>query len=948
MTQTHGIKLDREAIEIRGMTNAIAEGLAGIAAMVGASATGNLFAGISALSAFFKSLGALSATDRPGRLAFVLVTGALVRTLEATLADSKLVFTPVKSEFRTLQDRLMSQLQSGNIYLTEEVLAAPQSFSCLQSFEVLVLDVLGHLIDSDDRANIGSRLRKNFAAALHQTWSLRADAFQGLQAALQTPFSDALKRDIEKQRYLNRIQTQFSDEKLIGQEEDPVLLSEVFVPLRGYWQRPVKGKGPEALRADDSEAGRARSERILVDFSTEMFRWIDGFANGKTSADDTIRIVSGGPGVGKSSSLKAIASELARAGKCFPVFIPLQRIDGTGDPQDRIGRELKTVEAYALSDNPLGEQLSCYCADGPVVLFLDGLDEIVAAGTEGASLTRDFVRDVRAMLANKNTGQPHPRVIAIVSGRIPAAQEAIRQLGLRERQVLHLLPFLIDEGTRKMFGEAPAEVLERDQRLDWWAGWHARRPDDPEDVPELLVSERFHDVSVEPLLLYFLVLVKAWQPEAGDAGEISRNAVYRRVLKLFHSREIAKEARGIADSFKDYNGEFELILQAMAMAAWRGGSSRIGQLRDVELYLRDWNPDLQARFVTALGQGERAFGASLFFHARMAEGHETFEFLHKSFAEYLVARRFHASVHRLLRRYENRVDSGLSEADLLKNWTWTWGSRNIDEDVLAFVREEIGPSVNASDQSLPVDPIAALFRVGLVQGYPAHELAGEADTFQNVPRTFSAMTDWARNAEEALLIGLNTALQSSPKDRDPVELWNGVDATIGPGNMLARLLRQRDQGLVAFQCLSQLHMVGANFFMADLSGANLSRANLSGATLIRADLSAANLSGSDLSGASLLWADLSAADLIRADLSEAHLIGANLFRADLSAANLSGANLSYNTFVAEVLALGQARHLDKALLPEGWSVTWNEAEEIWDITMPDGPYVDPREREAKS
>jgi uncharacterized protein YjbI with pentapeptide repeats len=132
------------------------------------------------------------------------------------------------------------------------------------------------------------------------------------------------------------------------------------------------------------------------------------------------------------------------------------------------------------------------------------------------------------------------------------------------------------------------------------------------------------------------------------------------------------------------------------------------------------------------------------------------------------------------------------------------------------------------------------------------------------------------------------------------------------------------------------------------AGANLSQADLSGAKLFEADLSGADLSRANLSGADLFGADLSRADLSRADLSGADLRSADLSRADLFGADLRSADLSENSFVAEVLALGQARHLDEARLPEGWSVTRNAQDDAWDITTPDGPYVDPRKRKAKS
>jgi uncharacterized protein YjbI with pentapeptide repeats len=87
--------------------------------------------------------------------------------------------------------------------------------------------------------------------------------------------------------------------------------------------------------------------------------------------------------------------------------------------------------------------------------------------------------------------------------------------------------------------------------------------------------------------------------------------------------------------------------------------------------------------------------------------------------------------------------------------------------------------------------------------------------------------------------------------------------------------------------VSQTNLSGAN-----LSGANLSGANLSNTNLSRANLSGAIFNGANLSGANLNGANLSNTNLSRANLSGAIFNGANLSSTNLSEANLREANLS--------------------------------------------------------
>ena len=87
-------------------------------------------------------------------------------------------------------------------------------------------------------------------------------------------------------------------------------------------------------------------------------------------------------------------------------------------------------------------------------------------------------------------------------------------------------------------------------------------------------------------------------------------------------------------------------------------------------------------------------------------------------------------------------------------------------------------------------------------------------------------------------------------------------------------------------------IIGYSRCLSDFGFRNTVGRFLRVANLSRANFTEANLSGSYLRGAELSRADLSRADLSRVDLSGANLIEANLNRADLSEADLSYADLS--------------------------------------------------------
>ncbi|NET46303.1 pentapeptide repeat-containing protein, partial [Okeania sp. SIO2B3] len=118
--------------------------------------------------------------------------------------------------------------------------------------------------------------------------------------------------------------------------------------------------------------------------------------------------------------------------------------------------------------------------------------------------------------------------------------------------------------------------------------------------------------------------------------------------------------------------------------------------------------------------------------------------------------------------------------------------------------------------------------------------------------------------------------------------------------------------------LSRTNLSGADLSVANLSGADLSVANLSVANLIDANLSGAYLRCADLIGAKLRYAKLRYANLSNANLSDANLRDADLRYANLSRTNLSGAYLSNikwdnDTNWSNTIGLHEAREVPEDL-----------------------------------
>ncbi len=273
-----------------------------------------------------------------------------------------------------------------------------------------------------------------------------------------------------------------------------------------------------------------------------------------------------------------------------------------------------------------------------------------------------------------------------------------------------------------------------------------------------------------------------------------------------------------------------------------------------------------------------------------------FEFTHKSFREYLTAKtivRLLSTIHEQLKTREKNSDIGWDEKFSLIKFVELFGPSPLDDYLLTFVKNELklGPEESLVELQ---KTLRRLLEYSLKNCLPMEEIKG-ADRYGKAVR-------WARNAEEALLVLLNSCTCLIPQTmtsitwpdqnrRAFVDLLSrlGRHPWFALENLFSMDLNGCDLGLLN---LVQAVMARSNLASANLSFTNLFMVDLSEANLSYANLSDANLASADVSKADLSKALLSYADLTDANLSGAKLSGARLSRADLTDANLSGAKLS--------------------------------------------------------
>jgi uncharacterized protein YjbI with pentapeptide repeats len=771
--------------------------------------------------------------------------------------------------------KLDLSVEQSELVIDESFFKKPGELSVLQQIKLPFAQWLSSVGLTEVQAtSISDRLPIYFVYALSDEWRSRRDDYKLLTEALDTPFTKATELEQSWARYSAMLQKQIEEPMFY----EAFSLRQVYIPLRAFYERKAEGVQGKAIAEGVTQ--KAARERVVIDLENELKAWLS-----KNDSQDAIRVISGGPGSGKSSFAKMFAAHQSTQTERRVLFVPLHRFEPTDDLIDAV-KDFVSYDGF-LSHNPLDPKEG----ESRLLIIFDGLDELSMQGKVAADVAQRFVQEVQRKVESFNAHEPRLKVL--ISGRELAVQSNVD--GFRKpQQVLYILPYYVRESADKELTDRNEiiyidnhKLLKQDQRQLWWAAYGKASGRGYDAMPEVLGREALVEITSQPLLNY-LVALSYVRGALDFATESSLNVIYDDLLKAVYQRVWGEHQHPAVSGITEE--QFFRILEEIAVAAWHG-DGRTTTVREVETHCINsgLNPLLE-KFKEGAKEGVARLLMAFYFRKsgnREATGDETFEFTHKSFGEYLAAKRIVRGVQRMhteLERRRQSYDGGWDERDALIHWAKLCGLVAMDQYLNAFVANEVRlqhQSGTSSDAERWQETLSSLIGFMLRHGTPMESLA---------PRpAFKEEVRQARNAEESLLAALNACAWITMK-RSNID-WPSTEAF---GEWLSRLQGQRvgSNNPLAFRCLSFLNLQDSILHIRDLYGADLSHTDLK-----LADLTFANLIKIRLEGANLSMANLTEANLGRANLSEAILEGANLSRANLEGAilteaNLEGANLS--------------------------------------------------------
>ena len=806
-----------------------------------------------------------------------LIIRSMLQAMSNLIKEYEASFKEKPENLKSLVSKLKSCIEEQELVINSDFFDRPEQLSLVTEIKVVFAEYLNTFVYQPiDAEKISSSFPAYFVEALNEQWITNSQKYTVIQENLDTPFTQANKRQQQWLRYRAWLQKQVEEPMFA----EAFSLSKVYVPLRAYYERKS--------RLDRNAHGtihlNQEYERVVFKLTESLEEWV------KTKdKDDAIRLITGGPGSGKSSFSKIFAAQQAAKGEIDLLFIPLHKFSHSDDLVKAIG-EFAQTNCF-LSHNPVERDNE----DLQLLIIFDGLDELSMQGKIAENAAKDFVEAVRFLVTQFNTHKT--RLQVIISGREVVVQANRNQR--KPNQLLYLLPYFISEAERNssMFID-DNNLLAEDQRQLWWQNYGKAKGIDFIGLPSELDRDNLVEITTQPLLNYLIALSYERQ-KIEFTADTNLNQIYGDLLEAVYERGYEKHG------YKPLQGieleEFIGILEEIAVACWHG-NGRTTTVKEIESHCdNNGLKQVLENFQKSFEQSSQACITRLLaaFYFRESGGirdkEKTFEFTHKSFGEYLTAKRIVEEVKYIYEDLQERKKNfrkGCDEIDALVRWAKLCGMSVMDEYLFEFVLDEIeliyadNPELIRNWQKMLCHLIEEMLRYGM----PMEKIEPRPNFLEEKRQS--------RNAEEALLAVLNACARTTEEISNINWHFPGDF-----GAWISSLQPQRIEwdNTLAFQCLSWLNLenctllfkdfIRANLMRANLEGANLEGANLEGANLKRANLGKANLMEANLEGANLEGANLGGANLGGANLGGANLIGANLMGANLEGANLIGANL---------------------------------------------------------
>ncbi|MEL6439579.1 MAG: pentapeptide repeat-containing protein [Cyanobacteria bacterium J06621_8] len=619
--------------------------------------------------------------------------------------------------------------------------------------------------------------------------------------------------------------------------------------------------------------------------------WAKGILQNPNKAKQ-VMFIQGGPGRGKSVFCRMFADYVRQ--KLHPLWIPV--LIRLRDIESFEASFAKTLQGAVKADFAQDEG---WLTDSKLrfLFLLDGFDELRMEGRTKGGIER-LIKQVGSFQERCDTSEMGHRFI--ITGR----QLALQGISYLPENLERVELLEMDDDLRGQWFEKWEKVVDKDQvianrKLELLKGFLQSRT---------LTDEVKEELAREPLLLYLLAAMHrdgkiSVADLSGTSGIQTKIKIYEQALNWVLTEQRRPIQREIVRLEQDELSQ--VLMEAGLCVVQSGGEcARVKMIRE---RLKKSEPEISAKIeeIQAKNQDEVLKNALAAFYLKAAAGDAggSVEFFHKSFGEFLCAKRMQQALEDWVAPGRRGRGFNLNDDQLAEEIYDLWGYGGLTQEIMEylwgllaatsfhfeklFMRLEDfyerwcdGEFIDAEGTTLPQAKMRRL-----------RELKPQ---FQQATANFG-------QRQVDVYTGLNVMIMLFELHRhgqQHEELREVLSFhPCGKGDQEGELKdRSRLFKIMGYCCcvnrFTFLDIIGFFLSNADLSNVTLDNANLTNANLFNVNLTNANLFNANLTNANLFNANLSSANLFNTNLINANLTNANLSNAIIYNANLFNANLS--------------------------------------------------------
>lgn len=777
----------------------------------------------------------VKAEEKLGQLAWILIYHSMQESIIGLLKESYDLLTKCSSvSEKKIEDELekeIAKLAEKELILSSDFLDFPSNIEIIDDF-VKLLEKFCLLFGASpiDAKSIASKLPSKFNLSLYSNWYESNDKFEELIKVLDSKISKA-SNSIRKWELYHQLLHVGAERRVF---KESFGLKDIYVPPRAYFKTEIK----------KSQTGSAKNKVVnnIVCLHSFLKKWVLD-----NNYLDNLRFVSGGPGAGKSSFSRIFASEVAKTTGINVILIQLHLLDMSKDLTSAINDYCSEYRALQGLDVFASQQL--------LILF-DGLDEISMQGKIGDQVSTNFINELKRK--SEFLIQDKRNVKIIVTGRDLSIQSS-ESIVKDEKKYFHLIPYYVTKTSfeNSLENQDLDELLLKDQREEWWKKFCFLKGLEFKTMPKSLKINELNPISSQPLLGYLLAL-SFLRGQIDFQKKPNLNIIYQDLLESIYERQYASDNGDHSQTHKAIgnlsNSDFDILMQEIALAVWHNDGTKategniFNHLKSNELeYLLE-------PYKTSLSNGVASLLLSFYFrkHSQTEKGESTFEFTHKSFGEYLVAKKLVNLIIDLSDAYdEKRLNprKGKKLEDIVLEWITASGKSQFDFELYKFVLYEFE---NLNLDELQTNKVLKCLKE-MINYSIEHNLPIER--FHDLQ--FSQMLSYAENSNLGLM-GIHSAFTRNLERSDFDHLFstNGVMKAV-------EMERWLDRNLITpmfCEFLNHINFSGISLYFKSFIASGLNSCNFSHSDITRSFFSDSLMFETELSSVYISHSDFEQVD----------------------------------------------------------------------------------------